>query len=100
VNWNLLRRRVFDTGCTVDVSHTFESLHAHVDLDGGIQMEPGDQVLIHGRPIHPPFGERVVERRTATVTRANWLERQWTKLVGNLECLDLLDVSFTERRTL
>lgn len=93
-------RQVFETGCTVDVSHTFESLHAHVDLDEGQDMAPGDRVLIHGRPINPPFGERVVERRRATVTKASAIERWWTQLVGNLECLDLLDVSFSDRRTL
>lgn len=95
----VMPRRSFDTGCTVDVSHTFESLHAHVDLDGEVPIYPGDQVLIHGAPIHPPYGERVVERRHATVTRATWLERWWTRVSGNLEALDLLDVSFTDGRT-
>ena len=95
-----LRARRFDVGCTVEVSHRFESLHAHVDLDGNVEIHPGDQVLVHGGPINPPYGEVVTERRTATVTRASWAERLWTRLTGNLECMELLDVSFTDRRTL
>jgi len=55
-------------------------------------------VLLHGARISPPYGQVQVERRTATVTRAGWLERTWTRLTGNLDCLSLLDVSFTDRR--
>jgi hypothetical protein len=96
----LLGRARFDVGCTVEVSHRFESLHAHVDLDGDVEIRPGDRVRVHGAAINPPYGEVVTERRTATVTRATWPERLWTRLTGNLECMELLDVSFTDRRTL
>ena len=96
----MLSKRTFDVPCTVEVSHTFESLHAHVVLDGDVQIEPGDQVLVHGTPIHPPYGEVQTERRTATVTRATVLERMWTKLTGNAQFLELLDVSFSDRRIL
>ncbi len=95
-----LGARSFETACTVRVSHTFESLYAHVDLDGNIPIHPGDQVLVHGAAINPPFGEIQVERRVATVTRAGLLERAWTRLTGDLDCLSLLDVSFTDRSTL
>ncbi|MGF1466636.1 MAG: hypothetical protein ACFCGT_10920 [Sandaracinaceae bacterium] len=95
-----LRPRSFDVGCTVRVSHTFEELSAHVELDGGVEVGPGDRVQVHGATINPPFGEVCVERREATVTRASWLARQWTRLTGDLDCWDLLDVSFTDRRTL
>ena len=33
------KRTSFDTECTVEVCHTFESLHAHVDLDGDIARD-------------------------------------------------------------
>ncbi len=94
------RAQTFDTGCTVKVSHTFESLSAHVELDGDVPIYPGDRVLVHGAEINPPYGEVRVERRRATVTHAGWLERTWTRLTGNLACLSLLDVSFSDRRTL
>ncbi len=92
--------RTLETWCSVRVSHTFENLYAHVDLDGDVEINPGDRVLVHGAEINPPFGEVCVERRRATVTRASWFLRTWTRLTGDLECLSLLDVSFSDRRTL
>lgn len=90
----------FDVDCTVRVSHRFEELSAHVELDGDIPILPGDRVLVHGAEINPPYGEVQVERRRATVTRANWAGRLWTRLTGDLDALSLLDVSFSDRRTL
>ena len=94
------RDRVFDVRCTVRVSHTFENLYAHVELDGQVEIQPGDQVLVHGAPINPAYGQIQIERRRATITRASWLQRTWTRLTGDLQCLSLLDVSFSDRRTL
>lgn len=93
-------RQSFRVPCTVRVSHTFEELSAHVDLDNGVEVGPGDSVEVHGEEINPPYGEVRVERREATVTRASWLERAWVRFTGNLECMELLDVSFTDQRTL
>ena len=92
--------RSFDVFCTVRVSHTFENLSAHVELEGEIEIQPGDRVQVHGSAISPPYGQVQVERRLATVTRASWLERTWTRLTGDLHCLSLLEVSFSDRRTL
>jgi hypothetical protein len=92
--------RRFDVPCTVKVSHTFDDLSAHVELEGDLPIHAGDKVLVHGAPIAPPFGAVQVEKRMATVTRAPWLLRAFTRLTGDLDCLSLLDVSFTDRRTL
>jgi hypothetical protein len=81
--------------CTVRVVNTFESLAAHVELDDGVSVEPGDEVLVHGKPIIVPYGESATERRAATITRANWLERKWVKLTGDLEFMELLEFSFS-----
>ncbi len=81
--------------CTVRVVNTFESLAAHVELDDGVTVEPGDEVLVHGKPIIVPYGETAMERRRATITRANWLERKWTRLTGDLEFMELLEFSFS-----
>ena len=94
------KRRVFEVGCTVRVSHTYEDLSAHVELDGDVAIEPGDRVLVHGAPIQPPYGEVHVERRRATVTRATLLERLWCHVRGELDCLSLLEVSFSHRSAL
>jgi hypothetical protein len=81
--------------CTVHVVNTFESLAAHVELDGDVKIEPGDEVLVHGGPIRVPYGERKTERRNATIFKAGWLERQWTKLTGDMEFMELLEFSFS-----
>lgn len=94
------RGRSFEVFCRVRVAHTFEELSAHVELEGQIPIGPGDRVLVHGKAINPPYGTVQVERRRATVTRATWLERTWTRLTGDLHCLSLLDVSFSDRRIL
>lgn len=90
--------RSFDVACSVHVSHTFENLSAHVELDGDVRLGPGDRVLVHGAPIQPPYGHVQTERRRATVTRAGRLERAWTRLTGDFDCLSLLEVSFSDRR--
>lgn len=96
----LLSRRTFDTSCTIDVEHTADNLHAHVELEGGLRPEPGDRVRVHGDPIHIPFGERRVLTRAATIERASLLERAWTRLSATLLLTELYEVSFTSQRRL
>ena len=40
------RRNTFDVPCTVEIEQTSETLHAHVVLDGDIQIKPGDEVML------------------------------------------------------
>ena len=42
----MLRRKKEMTPCTVEVSHTFESLHAHVRFNNGAVVHPGDEVIV------------------------------------------------------
>ncbi len=93
-------RCTFDAPCTIEIEHSADSLHAHVELEGGILIRPGDEVHVHDAPTNIPFGTRVVLERTATISRAGFVERLWTKLVGHFEVTELYEVSFTERRTL
>lgn len=95
---DLIFPRSIETNCTVSVSHCFESLGAHVELDEGLTAEPGDRVRVHGDPISVSFGEVVRERRRATLVRAPWWERAWYRTTGDVEVLELLDVSFTNER--
>ena len=92
--------REFDVGCTIDIENSFESFHAHVELDGNLEIRPGDKVRVHGDAVVVPYGEKLQLRRTATVRRAYAPERAWARLSGNLECFDLFEVSFTSGRTL
>ncbi|MCR9150769.1 MAG: hypothetical protein NXH83_11385 [Rhodobacteraceae bacterium] len=82
--------------CTVEVSHKFESLHAHVRFDNGAVVYPGDEVTVHGPEIMAPFGEIVIEQREATIARASLLERFWTRLTGDFEVMELCEFSFSE----
>lgn len=94
-NWIFPRR--IEVECTVEVSHCFERLGAHVELDGVLDIEPGDRVEVHGSPIRVPYGQVITERRTATLVRAPRWERAWVRATGDRECLELLDVSFTDQ---
>jgi len=83
--------------CTIEVEHSDESLHAHVALDGNPAIGPGDRVRVHGSPIRVTFGEKIVVRRDATLTRAGALLRAWTRFAGHFGMAELYEVSFTGR---
>jgi hypothetical protein len=90
-----LTKETFHVPCTIEVEHSWESLHAHVELDGGIAIEPGDEVHVHGDAIVVPYGERAVLHRMATVTRASAPERLWVRMTGDFEFMELLEFSFS-----
>jgi len=69
----LLTREVERAPCTVEISHKFESLHAHVRFNNGAVVYPGDEVQVQGPEIMAPFGEIVSEEREAIITRASGL---------------------------
>jgi hypothetical protein len=93
-----LVRRTEVAPCTIEIEHTERSLHAHVELDGTAAIQPGDRVRVHGDPIRVRFGDRMVLHRRATVERAGWLERQWTRLAARFQLSELYEVSFTQGR--
>jgi len=92
----LFTRSTEDVPCTVEVSHRFESLHAHVRFNNGAVVFPGDEVLVHGKPVLAAYGEVIVEDRTATITRASRLERLWTRLTGDFGFMELCEFSFSD----
>jgi ABC-type molybdate transport system substrate-binding protein len=92
--------RTIETGCTIEIEQTHDCFHAHLALDGEIEIAPGDRVHVHGEPIRVAFGERRTERRRATVLRAGSLRRAWTRLKSRFELKELYEVSFTPRRSL
>ena len=82
--------------CTVTISHRFEELSAHVRLDNGAVIHPGDTVQVQGPEIMAAFGEVIEEQRTAVITRASKLEQMWTRATGDLEFMELCEFSFSE----
>ena len=98
---NLLRKVEpgrFDVGCTIEIEQTGDSLHAHVSLDGDVDIRAGDEVTIHGAPVRIAFGDCISLRRTATVVRAGALKRLMTHVAGYLELTELYEVSFSDGR--
>jgi hypothetical protein len=73
-------------------------LHAHVSLDGDIDIRPGDEVTVHGAPVQIAFGDCVNLRRTATVVRAGAVKRLMTHVAGYFELTELYEVSFSDGR--
>ena len=64
--WDFSHENSKPAPCTVEVSHRFESLHAHVRFDNGAVINPGDEVLVAGPPVMAAYGEVVIEERIAT----------------------------------
>ena len=95
-----MRRQTFEAPCSVEIERSAETFEAHVVIDGDYDIRPGDEVLVRDPPTDAPFGERIVVRRVAEITRAGLPERVWTRIAGHFELFELYDVSFTDRRTL
>ncbi len=91
------RREAVQAPCTVDILRNGEFMHAHVELDG-VDVGPGDSVLVHDAPHEIGFGEHIVVRRMATVTRATALDRLLTRISAYLELTELYEVGFSAGR--
>ena len=85
----------FTVPCTITVKHTWETLEAHVELEGDLKTETGDKIRVHGEAISVPFGQTTVIQRMATVKRANWLEKLWVRFTAFFEFGELYEVSFS-----
>ena len=96
----LLATTTTEVPCTVEIEHTADSLHAHVDLDSGIEIGPGDEVRVLGAAVDVAFGDKLTLRRRAMVTQASLLGALWTKLTARFELTELYDVSFSSWRRL
>lgn len=96
----LLTKEIERAPCTVEISHCFESLHAHVRFNNGAVIYPGDEVRVQGPEIMAPFGKVVSEDREAIIVRASKLEQLWTRLTGDFEVMELCEFSFSEEVTL
>jgi hypothetical protein len=94
---NVRTERTLQIPCTVEIEHTPESLHAHVDL-GDFEVGPGDRVLVQGTPTIVPFGETMTFDCYATVVRAGPLRKLRARIEGYLELTELYEVGFSDGR--
>ncbi len=85
-----------EVSCLVDLEQTHDSLHAHA-VPRDVEIRPGDVVLVHGAPSSVPFGERLTRECSATVTRAGFLGRAWTRLSGMFQLTELYEVGFSPK---
>ncbi|MCX8132522.1 MAG: hypothetical protein N3D18_00995 [Roseococcus sp.] len=96
--WEALRDsltgpRIVTVPCTVEIEHSFDSLHAHA-VPEGITLRPGDRVVVNNPPAIPPFGSATTVETTATVYRAGPLTRLWTELRAFAELAELYHCGF------
>ncbi len=82
----------------IDIEKTAESFHAYAVPDG-IDIRPGDVVVVHGVPTDIGFGERLVTQCAATVTRAGPLLRLWTGFTAFFELTELYEVGFMPKES-
>jgi hypothetical protein len=87
-----------EVACDIDIERSPASLHAHAIPDG-IDIRPGDYVLVHADRTDVGFGEHVTYRCRATVWRANWFQRTWTQFAGLFELTELYEVGFMPKET-
>jgi hypothetical protein len=94
----LFPARTRETLCTIEIEDSAAWLHAHVALDAHGDIQPGDEVIVHGPPIRTRFGDKLVLRRTATIKRAGLVQRMLARWSGMFLLTELYEVSFTPRR--
>lgn len=88
-----------ETQCTILIEHSADHLHAHVELDGNLELGPGDAVKVHGDPVRLPFGEALTLRRDVTVWKAGAIKRWWTQLRAQTELTELYEITFSSEKT-
>ncbi|MBV8912703.1 MAG: hypothetical protein JOZ05_06655 [Acetobacteraceae bacterium] len=90
---SLFSRETVQIRADVDIEKTPESFHAYAVPDG-IDIRPGDVVVVHGVPTDIGFGERLVMQCQATVHRAGPLLRLWTGFAAMFQLTELYEVGF------
>ncbi len=90
--WMLARRRS-DVPCTIDLEATNDHFHAHVELQG-IEVNEGDEVLVHSAPSYIPIGTKSTMTSRATVTQVSWPRRLLVRVLGTSGVTDLYEVGF------
>ena len=92
IAWFLFRRTI-DVPATIDLEATDRELHAHVILEG-IEIDEGDEVLVHGAPSYIALNEKRTMATRATVSKASLPRRMWERVMGRTRITELYEVGF------
>ncbi len=90
--WFFFRRRI-DVAATIDLEATDRELHAHVILEG-VEVNEGDEVLVHGAPSFIALNEKRTMPARATVTKVSLPRRMWERVMGRTRITELYEVGF------
>ncbi|MES3033631.1 MAG: hypothetical protein V4813_06495 [Gemmatimonadota bacterium] len=90
--WFLVRKRI-EVPATIDLEATDRELHAHVILEG-VEVNEGDEVLVHGAPSYIPLNEKRTMPARATVSKASLPRRAWERVMGRTRITELYEVGF------
>lgn len=88
-----LYRRTIEVAATIDLEATARELHAHVVLEG-VEVNEGDEVLVHGAPSFIPLNEKRTIPARATVSKASLPRRAWERVMGRTRITELYEVGF------
>ena len=94
-----LFRHSIEVPCTVEIEKTAEFMFAHA-VPEGVDIRPGDSVIVHGAPTEIAFGDHLTVQCRATVVQAGWLERTWTRWAGVFEITELYEVGFMPKEAM
>ncbi len=88
-----LYRRTIDVPATIDLEATDRELHAHVILEG-VEVNEGDEVLVHNAPSFIALNEKRTMATRATVSKASLPRRMWERVMGRTRITELYEVGF------
>ncbi len=78
--------------CDIDIGQSWESLHAHA-IPEGVDIEAGDVVIVHDTS-DALSAAQYVGKRNATLIRAGFWRRHWTRFSSIFELTELFEVGF------
>ncbi len=87
-----------DVPCFVDIEQTPESLHAHA-IPEGVDIRPGDSVLVHGAPSRIGYGERVLDRMFGNSDAGHRVRPVLDYLRAFFELVELFEVGFQPKES-
>jgi hypothetical protein len=84
--------RMFQLTCDIDIEQSWESLHAHA-IPEGIEIAAGDIIIVHDTA-DTLSAAQYTGKRNATLIRAGFWRRHWTRFRSIFELTELFEVGF------